>query len=213
MSYLIKYILIALLIINCESFKLSNIKGNKLKLYNTNIDGYGDIPKSVKKYFNDQKLKKSEKKTNYPIIGEEEIMCQKMNGSCGDNNDVKLRWGGDKELSINICCFNRYYAEPSGYWKSKSFINELNKNISITFYDTITKKQLFKIPNSRSINDFISETEKHGWPSFRDDEVSWENVRCLKNGETVSIDGTHLGHNIPDEKGNRYCINILSISG
>ena len=62
MSYLIKYILISLLIINCESFKLSNIKGNKLKLYNTNIDSYGDIPKSAKKYFNDQKLKKSEKK-------------------------------------------------------------------------------------------------------------------------------------------------------
>ena len=72
---------------------------------------------------------------------------------------------------------------------------------------------MFNIRNSRSINDFICESEKHGWPSFRDDEVSWENVRCLKNGETISIDGTHLGHNIPDKKGNRYCINILSISG
>ncbi len=24
-----------------------------------------------------------------------------------------------------------------------------------------------------------------GWPSFRDAEVVWENVRCLQNGEAV----------------------------
>lgn len=53
-----------------------------------------------------------------------------------------------------------------------------------------------------------------GWPSFRDNEVVWDNVRVLKNsGETVSIDGTHLGHNLPDRKGNRYCINLVSVAG
>lgn len=41
----------------------------------------------------------------------------------------------------------------------------------------------------------------------------WENVRCLENGEAVSIDGTHLGHNLPDSKGNRYCINLVSVAG
>ena len=42
----------------------------------------------------------------------------------------------------------------------------------------------------------------------------WKNVRCLPNGETVSISGAHLGHNLPDTKGlNRYCINLASISG
>ena len=60
---------------------------------------------------------------------------------------------------------------------------------------------------------FIEESRIHGWPSFRDDEVVWENVRVLPNGETVSIDGTHLGHNLPDRKGNRYCINLVSIAG
>ena len=41
-------------------------------------------------------------------------------------------------------------------------------------------------------------------------QVVWENVRILKNsGETVSVDGTHLGHNLPDRKGNRYCINLV----
>mmetsp|Transcript_364 Transcript_364/g.530 ORF Transcript_364/g.530 Transcript_364/m.530 type:complete len:89 (-) Transcript_364:370-636(-) len=32
-------------------------------------------------------------------------------------------------------------------------------------------------------------------------------------GEVVSIDGTHLGHNNPDEKGNRYCINVVCVAG
>jgi hypothetical protein len=41
--------------------------------------------------------------------------------------------------------------------------------------------------------DFIAESKKHGWPSFRDNEVNWDVVRVLKNGETVSVDGTHLG--------------------
>ena len=44
-------------------------------------------------------------------------------------------------------------------------------------------------------------------------EVVWNNVRCLDNGEAVSVDGTHLGHNLPDSKGNRYCINLVSVAG
>ena len=35
----------------------------------------------------------------------------------------------------------------------------------------------------------------------------------LDDGETVSANGTHLGHNIPDKDGNRYCINLVSIAG
>lgn len=50
-------------------------------------------------------------------------------------------------------------------------------------------------------------------PSFRDEEVVWDNVRVLKNGETVSTTGTHLGHNLPDGSGNRYCINLISVAG
>ena len=47
----------------------------------------------------------------------------------------------------------------------------------------------------------------------RDDEVVWDSVRCLKDGETVSVDGTHLGHNLPDSTGRRYCINLVSVAG
>jgi peptide methionine sulfoxide reductase MsrB len=49
--------------------------------------------------------------------------------------------------------------------------------------------------------------------SFRDEEVNWEYVRCLRNGESISTTGTHLGHNIPDSTGNRYCINLVSVAG
>ena len=35
----------------------------------------------------------------------------------------------------------------------------------------------------------------------------------LSDGETVSASGTHLGHNLPDRSGNRYCINLVSIAG
>ena len=74
----------------------------------------------------------------------------------------------------------------------------------MTYYDSVTGKPLFVAPRGRTMDSFLKESRAHGWPSFRDDEVVWENMRCLKNGETVSVDGTHLGHNIPDRKGNRY---------
>ena len=63
------------------------------------------------------------------------------------------------------------------------------------------------------MEDFLIESRAHGWPSFRDEEVNWDMVRVLKDGETVSVDGTHLGHNIPDKKGSRYCINLVCVAG
>lgn len=63
------------------------------------------------------------------------------------------------------------------------------------------------------MEDFVIESKKHGWPSFRDEEVNWDYVRCLKDGECISTTGTHLGHNIPDGSGNRYCINLVSVAG
>lgn len=111
---------------------------------------------------------------------------------------------------------------------------------------SVSGKPLFKAPVGRSVDDFIAESKIHGWPSFRDEEVVWSNVRVLRSsGETVSLvssklkymqplvlvtfvyslsclrnltfliiqDGTHLGHNLPDQNGNRYCINLVSIAG
>ena len=68
----------------------------------------------------------------------------------------------------------------------------------MTYFDSVTGKPLFIAPQKRTFKDFLEESRAHGWPSFRDEEVVWENVRCLANGEVVSLAGTHLGHNLPD---------------
>lgn len=125
-----------------------------------------------------------------------------------------------------ICCFNRHYAEFSGYafsaqvtWleqlrsEQRQANEKASPEVPSTYYDSVTGKPLFKAPVGRSLDDFIKESRGHGWPSFRDDEVVWENVRVLPNGETISVDGTHLGHNLPDFNGNRYCINLISVAG
>lgn len=149
--------------------------------------------------------------------GDNNIMSLKKVGTCKKSPNKDLRFGVSHKMAENICCFNRNYAEPSGYWEKSDFLEDLSEDIwsqkSVSFYDTISNKELFNAPIKRSWPDFLEETKKHGWPSFRIDEVVSKNVRILKDGEVVSIDGTHLGHNIPDKKGNRLCINLVSISG
>jgi peptide methionine sulfoxide reductase MsrB len=71
------------------------------------------------------------------------------------------------------------------------------------FYDSVTGVPLFEAPIGRSFEDFKKESMAHGWPSFRDEEVNWDYVRVLSDGEAVSTSGTHLGHNLPDKNGNR----------
>jgi peptide methionine sulfoxide reductase MsrB len=88
-----------------------------------------------------------------------------------------------------------------------------NTDGEITFYDSNTGKPLFYAPRGRTMEAFLQESRDHGWPSFRDGEVNWDFVRCLPNGEAISVDGTHLGHNLPDRGGNRYCINLVSAAG
>ena len=85
----------------------------------------------------------------------------------------------------------------------------------MTFHDSVSGRPLFTAPRGpgRDFAKFEAESKAHGWPSFRDAEVNWDFVRCLPDGECVSLDGTHLGHNLPDRSGNRYCINLVSVAG
>ena len=149
-------------------------------------------------------------------MGDEDIMAQKAHGTSATPVQQKLRWNCKVELADRICNFNRHYAEPGGSWeRSTTFLQEEEQSTGdITFYDSNTGKPLFVAPIGRSMEEFLSESNAHGWPSFRDKEVVWENMRVLKaTGEAVSADGTHLGHNLPDKLGNRYCINLVSIAG
>lgn len=151
------------------------------------------------------------------VMGEESLMDQKEHGTSMTPVQSNLRWSCDVETADRICNFNRHYAEYAGYWESTSFLKEHSaasvlENGEITFYDSNSGKPLFYAPRGRTFDEFVSESKRHGWPSFRDEEVNWEFVRCLSNGEAVSVDGTHLGHNLPDGTGNRYCINLVSVA-
>mmetsp|Transcript_136011 Transcript_136011/g.240408 ORF Transcript_136011/g.240408 Transcript_136011/m.240408 type:complete len:236 (-) Transcript_136011:62-769(-) len=149
------------------------------------------------------------------IKGTEWIMRQKAHGTCVAEPPETLRWESDRDIADDICCFNRDFAEYSGYWKEETTFLQTESAASgeITFYDTITGKPLFIAPRNRTFEEFVEESLYHGWPSFRDAEVVMENVRVLVDGETVSVNGTHLGHNLPDEAGNRYCIDIVCVAG
>merc|ERR1712146_792175 len=58
----------------------------------------------------------------------------------------------------------------------------------------------------------MGESVSHGWPSFRKEEVVEGNVIILDGGEMRSMCDVHLGHNLPDNKGDRYCINLVCIA-
>jgi hypothetical protein len=47
----------------------------------------------------------------------------------------------------------------------------VDRNSEITFYDSVTGKPLFIAPRGRTFEEFRKESESHGWPSFRDQEV------------------------------------------
>lgn len=152
------------------------------------------------------------------IRGSGQLMSQKEHGTCVEPVQKSLRWSADRRTAEQIDCFNRDYAEYFGYFQKTGFLSAEdgageNGKPPVTFYDSVTGKPLFVAPKGRSWESFVAESKFHGWPSFRDTEVVRENVRVLPNGETVSVDGTHLGHNLPDGTGNRYCINLVSVAG
>mmetsp|Transcript_10813 Transcript_10813/g.12884 ORF Transcript_10813/g.12884 Transcript_10813/m.12884 type:complete len:178 (-) Transcript_10813:202-735(-) len=148
----------------------------------------------------------------YPLTCDESVMSKKKNGTTETPPVKPLRWGCNWDKANEICCYNRHYAEHSGYFMLTKWKDEVDKNNPTTYYDSVTGKPLFRAPIGRSFEDFLKESIAHGWPSFRDEEVIWDDMRCLKNGEAVSLAGTHLGHNLPDKNGNRYCINLVSVA-
>lgn len=152
-----------------------------------------------------------------PVYGsDKDIMVNKSHGTTENPIQANLKYNVDAKTADKICSYNRHFAEYSGYFtSSKSYLEALRSaDGPITYYDSVSGKPLFIAPIGRTMESFFEESNYHGWPSFRDEEVVWENVRVLKNsGETVSTVGTHLGHNLPDKKGNRYCINLVSVSG
>lgn len=151
--------------------------------------------------------------SRYPFQPIDEVMTKKAHGTTKTPPQDNLRYGVDEKKADEICCFTRNRAETSGYFLKTDWLKKVNQTEPTTYYDSVSGLPVFKAPVGRSFKEFLDESKTHGWLSFRDSEVNWEEVRCLKNGECVSLGGTHLGNNIPDAKGNRYCINLVSIAG
>ena len=153
-----------------------------------------------------------------PVVAPESVMDQKAHGTSETPVQQDLRWGCDWDTADRICNYNRHYAEHSGYFRSTGFMRDMHRaqregEQTMDFFDSNTGELLFTAPKGRSWDAFWKESVSHGWPSFRDPEVNWARVRCLANGECVSVDGTHLGHNLPKNGRNRYCINLVSVAG
>lgn len=137
---------------------------------------------------------------------------------CSGNKPQKspaLRYGCDKHYSTadHICCNNHRYAEPFGFLSSApiQLFSQLDASGTTVFYDSVCGAPLFVAPRGRSFDAWKHESEHHGWPSFRPEEMT-QNVRILPGGRMESVCGTHLGHNLPDGR-DRYCIDLVCIAG
>ena len=105
--------------------------------------------------------------------GDESIMSPKAHGTSAKPVQDDLLYGVSNKLADKITNFNRHFAEMGGYFRSTNFEDVvLQSKGPITFYDSVTGKPLFVAPIGRSAEEFLRESEIHGWPSFRDEEVS-----------------------------------------
>jgi hypothetical protein len=71
--------------------------------------------------------------SDFPKYCDEEVMSQKGHGTCASPVMENLRWGCDWNVADRICCYNRHYAEHSGYWLKTSFLKEVRVSISVVF--------------------------------------------------------------------------------
>merc|ERR1719310_1686419 len=134
-----------------------------------------------------------------------------------DEGQLPVSMAEGETLAEAICCDTAFsaFAEPIGYYNRPdvNLFAHLKEGETAVFYDSVCGIPLFKAPIGRTIAEFRAETEEHGWPSFRTEEIVTGNVHIVAGTErVVSSCGTHLGSNLPDEKGDRYCMDLACIS-
>lgn len=121
----------------------------------------------------------------------------------------------DYSTADRICCHNHRWAEYKGYLASEEvdLFGRLDPKSETVFYDSVCGLPLFIAPRGRSFEAFKEESLHHGWPSFRPEEIISENVIIHDNGRMESKCLTHLGHNLPKDGIDRYCIDLVCIAG
>lgn len=123
-----------------------------------------------------------------------------------------------ESLAEAVCCDSRAlpYAEPQFLYEAPdvSLFTRIDSKGITTFYDSVCGLPVFRAPVDRSFDDWKADTEEHGWPSFRTGEVVMTNVITnVTNGLVSSKCGTHLGTFLPDDSGDRWCIDLSCIAG
>ena len=89
-------------------------------------------------------------------------MISKAHGTSSKPVEAPLRWNCDAKLADRICSFNRHYAEPSGSFLGTEFIASARKEAAsgpITFYDSVTRRPLFRAPVGRTFAEFEAESK------------------------------------------------------
>jgi len=116
-----------------------------------------------------------------------------------------------------VCCDRRLQAlaEPRFTYEAVGLFSQLDKTTGVTtFYDSVCGIPVFRAPVNRTLEEFQADTKEHGWPSFRTAEIIAENIVTHKDTTyVISKCGTHLGSFLPDEHGDRWCIDLSCVSG
>merc|ERR1712176_157115 len=110
----------------------------------------------------------------------------------------------DESIVDAICCDPNFkgFAEPVGTY-ARGDVNLFgildphgNRTAEYTFFDPICGIPLFTVGSARPFAEFRAETEEHGWPSFRPEELVNNNAYIEEGSNLVySRCGTHLGSN------------------
>jgi len=139
----------------------------------------------------------------------------RYNISSRTSPDVPVAVDPRESLATAVCCDKRtkVYAEPQFLYQAPDIMFfEQIKGVT-TFYDSVCGAPLFRAPVNRTLEDFKADTDEHGWPSFRVEEVVQEHVTHDADGFVYSSCGTHLGSYLPDAKGPRWCMDLSCIAG
>lgn len=110
-----------------------------------------------------------------PVYGDASLMDPKAHGTTARPVQQDLRWNVSAALANEVCSFYRTTVEPvedAHYFvKQTLFLREMDRDAGELFYDSVSGKPLFAAPRNRSADDFLKESFRHGWLSFRDAEV------------------------------------------
>jgi hypothetical protein len=121
-------------------------------------------------------------------------------------------------LAFAVCCDSMFaaFAEPQNFYARPdvSLFAHMRPDGPTTFYDSSCGLPVFVAPVNRTMAEFEADTKAHEWPSFRHDEIVRQNVIInATTGDITSTCGTHLGTYDPDDQGDRYCVDLVCISG